>query len=290
MRILITGGSGFIGTSLARRLLKAGHEVISLDIHPPRIDMDYIKADITDPNLKEAKFWKGIDVCYHFAAMVDVDDCTSHKDKAFAVNIYGTFNVAEACRLHNIKMIFSSSVCVYGNIPQYPSIEDGPMHPMNFYGVTKVVDEEIIKLLPRWVILRFGTTIGPEMCSHVATWIFLNQAHNNEPFTIMGNGGQSRNWVYIEDLIEGCCKALKVENQIINLAGRKPYTVYEMAEMCAEVVNGTAKNMRVKYLPAREGDVMKEDISIKKAESLLKWTPRIDLREALKKSYKQIFR
>ncbi len=288
--ILITGGSGFIGISLARRLVKAGHKVTSLDIYPPRIDIGYIKADITDPKIKKAKFWEGIDVCYHLAAMANLDDCRVYKDKAFFVNIYGTFNIAEACRRHNIKMIFSSTACVYGNTTQHPSTEDGPTRPMDLYGVTKRAGEEIVKLLPRWIILRFGTTVGPEMRSALATWIFLNQAHNNEPFTITGNGSQSRNWIYVEDLVEGCYKALKAENQIINLAGKKSYTVYEMAEMCAEVVNGTAKNMQVKYLPARKGDVFKENISIEKAKNLLKWTPKTDLREALKKSYKQIFR
>jgi nucleoside-diphosphate-sugar epimerase len=289
LNILITGGSGFIGTSLARRLLSAGHKVTSLDTCPPKIDIDYIEADITNPKLKEAKFWEGMDVCYHLAAMANVDDCRAYKDKAFSVNLYGTFNVAEACRRYNIKMIFASTACVYGDTPQHPSTEDGPTHPMDLYGVTKLAGEEIIKLLSRWVILRFGTTVGPEMRSALATWVFLNQAHNNEPFTITGNGSQCRNWIYVEDLVEGCYKALKAENQIFNLVGRKSYTIYEMAEMCAEIVNGTAKNMRVKYIPAREGDVMKEDISIEKAKQILDWQPKTSLKEALKKSYKKAF-
>jgi nucleoside-diphosphate-sugar epimerase len=147
-------------------------------------------------------------------------------------------------------------------------------------------------LLPRWVILRFGTTVGPEMRPALATWIFLNQAHNNEPFTITGNGRQSRNWIYVEDLVEGCYLAFKnyKSNEIFNLVGEKSYTIYRMAEMCAEIVNRTAKNSSWKYLPAREGDVFIENISIEKAKRMLGWKPKTNLKEALRKSYEGVFK
>lgn len=294
MKILITGGSGFIGSTLCRRLLKAGHEVYTLDTIPSKVDkVNSIIGDITDSKIKDYNFWVGIDVCYHLAAMANVDDCREFKDKAFFVNLYGTFNVAEACRRYGILMIFASTACVYGNSPQHPSTEDGPTNPMDLYGVTKRAGEEIVKLLPRWIILRFGTTVGPEMRPALATWIFLNQAHNNQPFTITGDGTQSRNWIYIDDLVEGCCKALESTdalNNIINLVGRKSYTVYEMAKLCDRVINGKDKTVGFLFLPAREGDVNKEDISIDKARRILHWYPKIDLKEALRRSYKEGFK
>lgn len=291
LRILVTGGSGFIGTSLCRKLLKDGHYVISLDIIKSSL-VETIIADITNPKLKERQFWKEIDVCYHLAAMANVDDCRVFRDKAFMVNLYGTYNIAEACRRNNILMIFASTACVYGNTSQHPSTEDGPTNPCDLYGVTKLAGEELLKLLPRWVILRFGTTVGPDMRSALATWVFLNQAHNGEPLTISGNGTQSRNWIYVEDLIEGCRLVVKkgVENEIINLVGNKSYTINQMANMCARIVLGRGKTHKIKYIPAREGDVFKEDISIEKAKRLLGWKPKVGLKKALEFSYEEGFK
>lgn len=293
MNILVTGGSGFIGTSLCRKLLKAGHRVISLDLYKsPLSQVDNFKFDITDSNLKNLKFWETIDVVYHLAAMANVDDCRVLRDKAFMVNLYGTYNIAEACQKHNILMIMASTACCYGNTSQHPSTEDGPTQPCDLYGVTKRAGEELVKLLSRWVILRFGTTVGPDMRSALVTWVFLNQAYNGEALTISGDGTQSRNWIYVEDLVEGCYKVIEkgVENEVINLVGKKSYTVNQMAKMCAEIVLGRRKAYKVEYIPAREGDVFEEDISIEKAKRLLGWTPKVGLKKALKLSYKKAFK
>ena len=294
MKVLITGGTGFIGKTLCRRLLKAGHEVHILDIESKSVDLDrvyYHYGDITSKGISNAPFWKGVDVCFHLAAMANVNECREFKDKAFKVNLYGTFNIAEACRKHNILMVFASTACVYGNTPQHPSTEDGPTCPMDLYGVTKRAGEEIVKLLPRWLILRFGTTVGPEMRSALATYQFLSQARNNQPFNITGFGTQTRNWIYVEDLVEGCYKAMAsgYTNQIFNLVGKESHTIYEVAEMCAEIVRGTSENMHVRYFPAREGDVEREDISIEKAKNMLGWEPKVSLKDALKRSYEKAF-
>jgi len=288
MRILITGGAGFIGTSLCQKLLKGGHEVTVLDIVPsPLKKVKSIIYDITLPELKVKKFWKKIDVCYHLAAMANVDDCRTFRDKAFMVNLYGTYNIAEACRRHNILMIFASTACVYGNTSQHPSTEDGPTKPCDLYGVTKLAGEQLLKLLPRWVILRFGTTVGHEQRSALATWGFLDQARKKIPLTITGTGEQTRNWIYIDDLVDGCIAVIEknVENEIINLVGKKSYTVNQMADACAEIVLGRGQGYRIQYIPAREGDIAREDISIKKAERLLNWKPKVSLKKALKLSY-----
>jgi len=292
VRVLVTGGAGFIGTELCRALLNDGHHVTVLDVtKSPLEGVRTVICDITDSQLREGSIWKDIDVCYHLAAMANVNDCRFFRDKAFEVNLYGTFNIAEACRKNNILMIFASTACVYGNTPQHPSSEDGPTKPCDLYGVTKRAGEEIVKNLPKWLILRFGTTVGPRMRHALATWIFLNQAHNGEPFTITGNGMQSRNWIYIDDLVRGCVLTLKrhIKNEIINLVGKKSYTVNEMARLCNEIVNGKRAPFIVRYIPPREGDVFKEDISIEKAKKILGWEPKINLRKALELSYRRGF-
>jgi nucleoside-diphosphate-sugar epimerase len=293
LNILVTGGAGFIGTSLCRKLLKAGHKVFSLDLTHSKVDgVESIIDNITDIHLGKREFWKHIDVCYHLAAMANVDEVRVLRKKAFDVNMYGTFNIASICQENDILLIFASTACVYGDTPQHPSTEDGPTSPMDLYGVTKLAGEDFVKLVPRWVILRFGTTVGPEQRSALATWVFLNQAHNDEPLTVTGDGKQSRNWIYVDDLVNGCVKVIenKVENEIINLVGSKTYTVNMMADMANEVVNGRNHKYEVKFIPAREGDVFKEDISIEKAKKLLGWTPKVGLKKALKRCYKLGFK
>ena len=290
LNVLVTGGAGFIGTSLCRKLLKAGHKVFTLDLTPSKlknVDGSFI-GDITDEKLGEREFWKHIDVCYHLAAMANVDKVRVLRTKAFNINIYGTFNIANICQKNNILMIFASTACVYGNTPQHPSIEGGPTCPMDLYGATKLAGEEIIKLIPRWVILRFGTTVGPEQRPALATSIFLDQAKRQVPLTITGYGNQSRNWIYVDDLVNGCVKVIEsgVENEVINLVGAKSYTINQMASIAVEVVRGKGCTYEVKHIPAREGDIMTEDISIEKAKRILGWKPQIGLKRALELCYK----
>lgn len=291
MQVLVTGGAGFIGSELCKELLKTGHDVISLDLIPSTVpNIKSIIRDITDPTLGWIKDWQNIDVCYHLAAMANVDKVRVLQQKAFDVNILGTFNIANICQQNNIKMIFASTACVYGHTYQHPSTEEGPTFPADLYGATKRAGEELVKLVPNWVILRFGTTLGKGMRPALATYIFLKQSYDRVPLTITGDGFQSRNWIYIDDLIRGCVKVLRynITKEIINLVGRKTNTVNEMASMASEVVKGGGKINQVKHLPNREGDVMKEDISIDKASMLLKWGPIIDLKEGLQLSYNHL--
>jgi len=120
----------------------------------------------------------------------------------------------------------------------------------------------------------------------------MNQAHNGVTFTITGSGRQSRNWIYVDDLVEGCSKVVDcgITNETINLVGKKSYTVNKLVAMTDEVVNGTCHTYKVKHLPDREGDIFKEDISIEKARKLLDWTPKVSLKKALKLCYKTAFK
>lgn len=310
MRILVTGSAGFIARSLIKRLLQEGHFVFGLDIietskelfkPAPIMSFKSLIADISDsklidPDFGMADWWNEVDVCFHLAAMANVDEVREKREKAFQVNLHGTFNIVEACRKLKIPLLFASTACVYGHTPQHPSTEDGPTCPVDWYGVTKRAGEELIRgLLDRYVIMRFGTTFGPEMREALCTYVFLEQAIKKERFTIRGDGEQTRNWIYIEDLIDGCVSAMNhvmscnpqgSYKETFNLTGTKSYSVRDLATVCNAIANSDFVYKKdIELLPVRPDDVYIEDISNQKARKLLGWNPQIGLYDGMKKIY-----
>jgi nucleoside-diphosphate-sugar epimerase len=159
--------------------------------------------------------------------------------------------------------------------------------PVDWYGVTKRAGEELIKgLLKRYVIMRYGTTYGPEMRPALCTYIFLKQAIKNESFTIRGDGRQTRNWVYVDDLIDGNIAAMKYildggEGMIVNLTGFKAYSVLDLAHICQMIVNNK-ETISIDSLPDRPDDVIIEHIDNGKARRKLGFTT-IDLETGIAK-------
>ena len=302
----MTGSAGFIARSLIRRLIAEGHFVYGLDIvETTGFDRNYFRSlvmDITDPRIADPD-WGAVDLlnevdaCFHLAAMANVDEVAVQREKSFQVNVHGTYNIVEACRKVNIPLLFASTACTYGLTPQHPSTEDGSTVPVDWYGVGKRADEELIKgLLKKYVIMRYGTTYGANMRPALCTHIFLTHAIQDKPFTIKGDGKQTRNFIYIDDLIEGQIKCLDwitrgaSSSQIFNLVGSKAYSIYQLAQICSDIVKGynySLERNNIIYLPERRDDVYKEDISIAKAQRLLGWKPKYSLEEGMRKIYEE---
>jgi len=283
MEILVTGSSGFIGKSLCRRLMKDGHHVWGLDITKPDIPIDYLILDITHPEIITHPIWEGINHVYHLAAMANLDEARENNHKCLMLNVEGTRNIVECCRKFHIPLTYISTCCVYGATTEHPTTETAPTYPTEIYGQTKLMGELFVKTLPRYTILRYSTVIGPEMRAALATYIFLTQASKKVPFTIHGNGQQTRSWVFIDDLIEATVKSLAVQdNQVFNIAGFESPTVLQVATWAAEVIGVEPK---FTFLPDRPGQVFHEEISIEKVKRMLDWEPKNSVKEALRKSW-----
>jgi len=278
MRVMVTGGSGFIGSRLMERLIDEGHDAISYDLRLGPIGETVI-GDVTDHEaFRFAVEVEGCDAVYHLAAAADLNWCSAHPNDAVRTNIEGTRVVSEECARLEIPLIFASTCCVYGNTPDIPSNEESILSPTDIYGATKVVAEELIRGYGRrglrYRILRFGTTYGPGMRPTLAVHIFIMQALEDKPLTIHGSGEQTRCMIYIDDLIEACIRVLNlnINGTTINIATEEEISVNQMAQAILSLTGRPAD--QYVHVPDRPGQIMKEEIDISMARFLLGWEPR----------------
>jgi len=293
MRLLVSGGAGFIGLSLVKRLILDGHEVVSYDLRPSPMGESII-GDITD----EEAFSKAVKSCehvFHLAAAADLNWCSAHPNEAVKANIKGTRVVAEECAKRGITLSFASTCCVYGDTPDHPSDEESICSPTDIYGATKFVGEELIKGYQRkmglnYHLLRFGTTYGPGMRPTLAIYIFIQQALQDKQLTLHGSGEQTRCMIYIDDIVEACVKTLKLDHYImgttLNIATDEELSVWQMANMILKL---TVRPLtQYVHVPDRFGQIMKEQIDISKARKMLDWEPKTSFREGLLKTIEWI--
>lgn len=300
MRSIVTGGSGFIGSHVADKLIDAGHEVTVLDygVKPHRNDVGFANIDIVNySSVLEAT--KEADYIFHLAAVSNVNHAFEKPVYTIELNVTGTANVLEAARQNKVKRVFfASTVWVYTGCngtyvnEETPFFMPGAGH---IYSSSKIAAEFFIhdyhKLygLP-FTILRYGIPYGPRMRMELVIPIFLKKAFNGEPITITGNGSQYRNFIYVEDLADAHVLALKPEakNQILNLEGMRRVTIKEVTKTIQKL---TPNNVKIKYLPARPGDYGGKEASNDKVKRLLGWEPKVDFEEGMRKTiewYKSI--
>jgi len=290
MNVIVTGGSGFIGSHVVDKLVEAGHNVKVLDLIPPhRKDVELLKASITDiESLKKAM--KDIDYVYHLAAVSNVNNAFKNPVLTVELNCLGTANILESARVNNVKkVILASTEWVYSGAKESAVNELTPFHVSgagHIYTSSKIADELFLhdyqKLygLP-FTILRYGIPYGPGAREETVIPIFVKKALNKEPIQIYGDGLQYRNFLYIEDLAEGNVLALKKEadNNIYNLTGDKRVSIKEIAETIKRFISET----KIEYLPARAGDYYGKEVSNEKAKKELGWAPKTEFKDGVKK-------
>ena len=266
MKVLVTGGSGFIGSHVVDKLRDKGVKVRVYDGVMPtyRDDIEYYQGSILD--IAALGFaMSGIDVVMHLAAVADVKEVLVDPHYSEAINVRGTINVLEAARKAKIKrVVYGSTVWVYSDAGEDKVDESTPLHaPSHLYAATKLTGEYYCQTYSKlygleYTILRYGIPYGPRARDGAVIPIFVKKALNGEILTIAGDGFQFRKFVYVEDLAEGNVLALQsiARNKIYNLDGKERIAVKEIAETIQKIVG----NVKIEYVQGRPGDFSGKEV------------------------------
>lgn len=295
MKVLITGGAGFIGSHIAEYFAEAGHKIRILDNlatgflrNIPRCDnIEFIQGDICEVSTVENAV-SGMDYVFHEAALVSVPLSCEKPAEAFQVNTLGTLKVLQACAKAGVeKFVTASSAAIYGNNPVLPKREEMYPEPASPYAISKLDGEYLAKMFYenhslRTTCLRYFNVYGPRQDPKsvyaAVVPIFLERAKSGKDLVIYGDGLQSRDFVHIKDVVRANVAALEHgDGQVYNVAMGKSVTIQELAE---EIVNITGSSSRIVHAASRAGDVRDSRADVSKISSW--WKAETELQEGLK--------
>ena len=295
MKYAVTGGAGFIGSHLIKSLLDQDHTVTAIDnlntgkldnIKPVLDKIDFVKGDIRDFELLKSKF-RDVDGVFHEAALASVQESFSKEKEYNEVNVGGTENVLRLAKEFGFKIVYASSSSVYGNPVKIPIVESDPKNPINPYAQTKLDDEKIATRYAnegvRVIGLRYFNVFGERQSQTYAGVIkkFLKKARNSESPIINGDGSQTRDFVYVGDVVQANIAAMEsnVNHEFFNIGTETTISVLQLADL---IINAFGLSIKPIHGPELPGDVKitKADISL--ARKLLGWEPKVDIKEWLR--------
>lgn len=300
-KTIVTGGAGFIGSHLVDRLLAEGHSVVVLDNFSTgrKLNLDQHKnnkrlvihqVDISELSSIEG-FFKNVDWVFHIAALADIVPSIQNPMAYYRSNVQGTTSVIEASRLHGVKrFVYAASSSCYGIADVCPTPETAPIQPQYPYALTKNLGEQIVM---HWgqvykipvVALRFFNVYGPRSRTSgtygAVFGVFLAQKLSGKPFTVVGDGTQTRDFTFVSDVVDACFVAAnsKVQNEIFNVGSGKPVSVNRLVELLRGEVT---------YIPKRPGEPDCTHADIRKIEKVLGWKPKVSFEEGVNVLLKNI--
>lgn len=303
MKILITGGIGFIGSHLCEKYIKEGHTVLCLDnfmngnitnIRHLTFQRNFklIHGDIRDFDLLE-KIMPSVDVVFHLAAQIHVDRSVVEPELTYEINVQGTQNILEAARMYDVKRVIHTSTSeVYGSSEYCPMDEKHPLNAPHPYGASKIAADRMCHAYIQTYgmdisIMRLFNIFGPrqkDIGYGGVISIFTRRVLSDLPPIVYGDGLQTRDYTYIEDAVRAYDLVLKHDNPItepVNFGSGKEVTIIDLAN---EIINFCGKNGKVKpvHVEPRIGEVKRLIASATKSKNLLGWEPRYDLKKGLK--------
>lgn len=305
----ITGGAGFIGSTLSQKLIEQGNKVITIDnfcdFYNPKIKENNVKELLKNENfklyrkdirdrqaIKEIFDENQIDIVMHLAAMAGVRPSIENPILYQEVNCMGTQNILEEMKIHNIKnLVMASSSSVYGNCKEVPFREDMVVdYAISPYAATKKANEVMSHVYHKLfdmnvIMLRFFTVYGPKQRPDLAINKFTRLMLEDKEIPMFGDGTTSRDYTYIDDIVDGIIKScnytLKNKNvyEILNIGNSSPISLKEMIETIGKVLG---KEPKIKQLPMQLGDVDRTYADISKAKKLIDYEPKTSFEDGIR--------
>ncbi|MFA4854915.1 MAG: SDR family oxidoreductase [Candidatus Omnitrophota bacterium] len=294
-KALITGGAGFIGSHLVDKLLEEGYSVVVLDNfstgRPENLkhqennsNLEIIKADISDLDFIKPYF-KGVDHVFHLGALADIVPSIVNPLGYYRSNVDGTFSVVEASRIQGVKkIVYAASSSCYGIPDSFPTPETAQMRPQYPYALTKYLGEQLVL---HWgqvykipvLSLRLFNVYGPRSRTSgtygAVFGVFLAQKLNNKPFTVVGDGTQTRDFVFVTDVANAFFMAANsnCQQEVMNVGSGNTYSVNRLVELLAG---------KVTYIPKRPGEPDCTFADTEKIRKLLGWSPKVSFEQGVK--------
>lgn len=300
-KAIVTGGAGFIGSHLVDKLIARGADVLVLDNlsngrlenleqHKNSRALSFAKVDIAETDKISSSF-KGIDWVFHLAALADIVPSIEQPLNYHRANVTGTTSVLEASRNHGVKrFIYAASSSCYGIPTNYPTPETAPIQPMYPYALTKYLAEEYVR---HWgktyhlpvVSLRFFNVYGPRSRTSgtygAVFGVFLAQKIHQKPYTVVGDGSQTRDFTFVSDVVEAILAAAEsdISGEVFNVGSGNTYSVNKLVELL-----GGEKI----YIPKRPGEPDCTFADISKIRGALNWAPKVSFQAGVKEMLNHI--
>ncbi len=293
MKIVVAGGSGFIGSHVVDVLLDKGHEVLIYDLEAPHYSQKcgFVRGDTRDID-RMTQLFKSGDVVYLIAAEANVNRFFESPLFSNDITATATLSVLEAARRTGVaRVILASTEWVYGSLPEAGEeniTEDTPYteNPDHIYTSSKIAAELFCKNYRslygvNYTIMRYGIPFGERARPETVTPIFIQRIARGEPITIHGDGSQSRQFIYVKDLARGnaACLNPAAENQIFNLNGKKRISVIQIVKTIEEILG---KKASLTFVEDRKGNFKGRFISSEKARRMLDWEVALDYEDAMR--------
>jgi UDP-glucose 4-epimerase len=300
LRILVTGGAGFIGSHLADRLVDAGHDVIVLDNFSTgrtrnlshsrgRSNFQLVRADIRRIPRSFVRRLGRVDRVAHLAAATSVQQSVRDPVSTTEVNVIGTLNVLGAAKaLKAERVVFASSAAVYGTPRTFPIAEDANISPISPYGASKAASELYLRAFEEnhgieAVSLRYFNVYGPRQTPNEYAGvisIFAKRALNRQPLQIYGDGSQTRDFIYVSDVIDATVTTLEknLKSRAFNIASGREITILELAKMMQEIIQTGSE---LKFSPSLAGDIARSVADVTRARSELGFIAGTPIKDGL---------
>ena len=292
MKYLVTGGAGFIGSYITKRLVEEEEQVVVIDnlntgkeknLESIKDKIDFVKGDILDKNLLE-DITRNIDGVFHQAALASVQDSFSKPDEYYNVNVNGTKNILELAKKNNFKVVYASSSSIYGNPKRIPTEESDEKNPINPYAKTKLEKEELAKIYSKMGVkvigLRYFNVFGKGQSKEYAgvLKLFLERIRDKSPPKINGDGTQARDFVHVSDVVNSNIMSMNsdVNHAFFNVGTGTSITILDLAKI---IINSSGLNLEPVFGPALKGDVQKTTANIDLIEEKIGWKPTVVLEE-----------